>query len=266
MKNSFYILCIFFSLNIKAGDSILFKLEVTSTFFTTDNLFNIYFINDKNEIIKFNYVDTSLITYSNKNLGRPVLIDASNPMKLLIFYPDFNSIVLLSNKLAELSIIQLNNFNQIFYQPVAVCKESESDFIWIYDDLTRKLFKLDESGIVVAQSEPFDQLFDFTIQQPKIFSVNDNVFLYAADEGLLVFDTYANYINTFSQLPNELQQVSESYYTSISDGKIIVFNTESTTISEIIYDEKNVLQVNIRGNNFFLRMADSIVIYPIRED
>ena len=179
MKNSIFIFLIFLSLNCFGEDSLILKINVTSTFLTTDNLFNVYYINDKQEIMQFNYVDSTQRSYSNKQFGSPTLIDASNALKILVFYSDYNTVVLLDNKLAELSVIKLsNNINKNNYQPTAICKESESDFIWMYDDLSRKLIKLDESGNAAAESESFDQLFNFSIQEPRLFSVNNKLYLY----------------------------------------------------------------------------------------
>ncbi|MFI5172844.1 MAG: hypothetical protein ACHQFW_10660 [Chitinophagales bacterium] len=267
MKNSLLILLITCALNSRAGDSIVLKLDVKTSFFTTDNLGNIYFINDKNEIIKFsggyngNNTDTTFITYSNKNLGRPTLIDASNAMKVLVFYPDYNSVVLLDNKLAELSVIRFNNFNTVFYQPAAVCKESESDHIWIYDDLSRKLFKLDETGNIIAQSEPFDQLFEFGIRSPNIFAADDALYFDTDSNGILIFDTYSNLVINLPALPAKINQVTGDHLIITDGDRVFIFSIETANLVEIQSPEKNTLQINIRGENVFLRTADSISVY-----
>lgn len=264
MKNKLLILLLSISLHTHAEDSLILKLNVTSSYFTTDNLFNIYYINDNQEIIQYNYVDSTLRSYSNKQFGNPILIDASNALKILVFYSDYNTVVLLDNKLAELSVIKLsNNFNKNNYQPTAICKESESDFIWMYDDLSRKLIKLDESGNSAAESEAFDQLFDFSIQEPKLFSVNNTLYLYSSIQGLLVFDNYANYMYTISEIPKTPDQINEKFFlcTLENDFLLYIFQTQI----ELLYPlpEINSLQTNLVGDKLFLRTAESISAYPI---
>lgn len=264
MKNSIFIFLFCFSLNCFGEDSLILKINVTSTFFTTDNLFNIYYINDKQEIIQFNYVDSTERSYSNKQFGNPTLIDASNALKVLIFYKDYNTVVFLDNKLAELTVIKLsNNINKNNYQPTAICKENESDFVWMYDDLSRKLIKLDESGNVNAESEAFDQLFDFSIQEPKLFSVNNKIYLYTTTRGLLVFDNYANYIYMISEIPNTPDQVNEKFYlcTLENDFSLYIFQSQI----ELLYPlpEINSLQTNLVGDKIFLRTTEGISAYQI---
>lgn len=264
MKNSIFIFLIFLSLNCFGEDSLILKINVTSTFLTTDNLFNVYYINDKQEIMQFNYVDSTQRSYSNKQFGSPTLIDASNALKILVFYSDYNTVVLLDNKLAELSVIKLsNNINKNNYQPTAICKESESDFIWMYDDLSRKLIKLDESGNAAAESESFDQLFNFSIQEPRLFSVNNKLYLYTPTQGLLVFDNYANYIYTISEIPKTPDQVNDKFYLCTLDTEISMYIFQSQFELLLSLPEKNGLQTNLVGDKIFLRTPDQIAVYQV---
>src|SRR5690606_23871748 len=40
--------------------------------------------------------------YKNLSLGKITLVDLINPLKILVFYQDFNSVVLLDNQLSEI--------------------------------------------------------------------------------------------------------------------------------------------------------------------
>ncbi len=253
-------------LRLSAADSLIVKLDVSSSYLTSDNLFNVYFINEKLEIIQYNYQDSTQRSYSNKQLGRPTLIDASNALKILVFYGDYNTVVLLDNKLSELAIIKLsNNFNKTNYQPVAICKESESDFIWMYDDLSRKLIQFDETGTVITQSEPFDQLFDFAVLNPKLFSVNNTIYLFSASAGLMVFDNYANYMKSSTQYATAPDQITEDFYLFTSLNVIELFNIKSTSTSFFITPVQDCLQANIVGDKLLLRTQNFISIYKMNK-
>jgi len=264
MRNSIFIFLLSLSLNSFGEDSLILKINVTSSFLTTDHLFNVYYINEKQEIIQYNYVDSTQRSYSNKQFGKPTLIDASNALKVMIFYADYNIVVLLDNNLAELSVIKLsNNINNNNYQPTAICKESESDFIWMYDDLRRKLIKLDESGNSDAESEAFDQLFNFSIQEPKLFSVNNKLYLYTTTQGLLVFDNYANYIYTISEISKTPDQVNERFYLCTLENEISLYIFQSQFELLLPLPEINSLQTNLVGDKIFLRSPDHITIYQV---
>ncbi|MBL0031905.1 MAG: hypothetical protein IPP27_06880 [Bacteroidetes bacterium] len=72
-----------------------------------------------------------IANFSRNNLGSIRSIDASNPMKILMFYPDFAQLVVLNNKLAEQSSINLRASE--INQPIVACG-SENGGYWIYDN------------------------------------------------------------------------------------------------------------------------------------
>ncbi|MBK9457061.1 MAG: hypothetical protein IPO24_16490 [Bacteroidetes bacterium] len=67
----------------------------------------------------------------------------------------------------------------------------------MYDELSRKLFRLDETGNQLASSEAFDQLFTEPIEVETLYSANDKVFISSKNSGVLVFDAYANFEKLF---------------------------------------------------------------------
>src|SRR5437773_1461494 len=73
---------------------------------TTDRLGNAYIIVE-NQLLLFDTAGKPKGNYSNLNSGNLVSVDASNPLKLLLFYPDFARLELLNNKLSLESTIEL---------------------------------------------------------------------------------------------------------------------------------------------------------------
>src|ERR1700690_3966530 len=66
---------------------------------TTDQLGNFYII--KNDVLeKYDLKGALTKTYNNKTFGKIDLVDASNPMKVLLFYKNFSQIVFLDNTLS----------------------------------------------------------------------------------------------------------------------------------------------------------------------
>lgn len=259
MKNKFLFLLLIISGALRASDSVVCKVNVITTFFTVDALYNLYFINNENEIIKTDFNNSSNFSYSNKNLGRPSLIDASNPMKVLVFYPDQQTIILLDNQLAELSALTLKgNITAQNYQPSSICKHSGTDHIWMYDELSRKLIRLDEGGNVLAMSEAFDQLFDFSPEITALFSVNDKVYADTKEEGILIFDAYASYVQTIP-LNIEVNQVNDKYIFGLAAQKIEIFNLNSGE-STISLTTSLADQVMMMGKQLYIRNNEGISI------
>ena len=97
---------------------LFFVIKVSALFFTTDNLQNIYAVTDDFKVVKYDSSGQLLHTYSNKSLGQPTSLDVSNPMKLMLYYKDFSTIVWLDNTLSEITETNLATIG-IIQSPVA---------------------------------------------------------------------------------------------------------------------------------------------------
>ena len=67
--------------------------------FTSDNLGNIYLVKG-DELKKYNSKGELLKVFSNKKLGAISSIDASNPLRVLLFYKDQSQLVILDSQLS----------------------------------------------------------------------------------------------------------------------------------------------------------------------
>jgi len=262
LKNKYLIILLLLTHTVYAVDSVVCKISVTASYFTADALSDIYYINQNNEIVKTHCGVGDLFTYSNKNLGRPVSIDASNPMKVLVFYPDQQTIVILNNQLAELSALQLRgNINIQNFQPSAICKHTGTDHIWMYDELSRKLYRLDESGNQLAMSEAFDQLFTEAIEVETLFSANDKVFISSKNSGVLVFDAYANFEKIIPTTFN-VQQITDNYIIGVKENLLQFFEFGSQEIIDYPITGTNARLI---GKSVFVQNQDGITIFDLGE-
>lgn len=75
-----------------------------------DKLHQIYVITPDNNIIKYDENGDILYRYTNNYLGAPSLIDASNPIQILVYYPGLQTIVTLDVTLNEISRTNLVSF------------------------------------------------------------------------------------------------------------------------------------------------------------
>ena len=70
--------------------------------FAVDNLDNVYVINSSDQVKKYNSNGDSVAVFNNvKKFGKLSFIDASNPLKLLLYYKDFSTIVTLDRLLSQ---------------------------------------------------------------------------------------------------------------------------------------------------------------------
>ena len=81
--------------------------------FAVDNMDNIYLVQSGNQIKKTNPKGDSIAVYNDvKRYGRIAFIDATNPLKLLVYYTDFSTIVVLDRFLNKRNTIDLRQLTE----------------------------------------------------------------------------------------------------------------------------------------------------------
>lgn len=81
--------------------------------------------------------DKESFEYKNISLGKPTKIDFQNPLKIMLFYENFNTIILLDNQLSETQKINLSE-NNLPITATAAGLASQNR-LWIYNSLTQQI-------------------------------------------------------------------------------------------------------------------------------
>jgi hypothetical protein len=156
--------------------------------FTVDNLDNVYVLNSRNQIKKFNANGDSVAVYNDvKKFGQATLIDVSNPLKILLYYQDFTTVVMLDRFLNPVNSIDLRKQN--IFQAKAI-GQSYDNKIWVYDEVENKLKKVGEDGKLIQETPDFRLLLGTAPSPIKIFDENRYVYVYDSIYGVYVFDYF----------------------------------------------------------------------------
>lgn len=137
----FLLLCctIGFCQNKKLKTTALETKELENkTYIGFDGLGNNYYIKE-NVLIKQN--ESQVWEYKNVSLGKITSVDYVNPLKIVVFYEDFNTIITLDNQLNEIQKLNLFDIdNTIFASKVGLAAQ---DQFWIYNSLTQQIMLFD---------------------------------------------------------------------------------------------------------------------------
>ncbi len=165
------------------------------TNFSIDNLGNIFLITATNQIKKLNNnFDSAGIFNDVKRYGNIYTIDVSNPLKVLVYYKDFASIVMLDRQLNNKNSIQLRQQNILQVKAIA---QSYDNNIWLFDEVDNKLKKIDESGNLLLETNDFRLLFEDNATPQSIIDMNGLLYLYNSKKGWTVFDYYGGLKNQY---------------------------------------------------------------------
>jgi hypothetical protein len=103
-----------------------------------DNLGNLYYLTD-NALYKKSITET--INYNNFQLGNVSSANAFNPLKINLFYKEFNTVIILDNRLSEMFKINFNEFHPL--KNLSHTSTGNDNTIWLFDQNSQQLENFD---------------------------------------------------------------------------------------------------------------------------
>ncbi len=263
-KNIIYIILASFLLVSFIADQFTLEKTIPSKaeFITTDNLGNCYAVTGS-ILEKYDSKGTLLKTYSNKKYGKIKFIDATNPLKILIFYNNFQQLSFLDNMLAEQNTEPVSIENLGYPQTTLACT-SHNDGFWIYNQQNMELLRFDQESKLTIQTGNISQLSNTKIQPDYLIEHNNKVYLNNPATGILVFDVFGAYLKTIPLTGLKKFQVKEDEIFYTSTGKTLnKFNTkilDETTISL----PDSCSNVCFEKNKLYVLRGSGISIYTVK--
>lgn len=231
---------------------------VVCEFISTDRLGNLYTVSDQ-EISKYDANGTFLQKNSIKNLGKLYFMDASNPMKILVFYKDYNKLAFLDNMLASNGItIDLATIG--YDQATLACSSHDNGF-WIYDLLNFELVRFDPNLSITNKSGNIAQLTGIGINPSLLCENNNKVYLYDQESGILVFDIFGTYLKTIPIKGILDFQVENNQIYFINEKGFGSFNQQLLQEQELLLPEQEVQQIRLQKNRVYMRTKSGFAIY-----
>jgi len=272
MGKLIFVFILFASLQSFAAGDTTIQLQLTKTIpgdysnFYTDNLQNIYLVAAKtNQIKKLNSNGDSVAVFNNSTrYGKIYSVDVSNPLRILVFYKDFMTIVLLDRFLATQTTVDLRRLGITQIKAVALSYDNN---IWLYDEGEGKLKKIDENGNVLVESADLRLVFNNAFSPSKIIDNNSQLYLYDNKLGWLIFDYYAAFKKQL-QFPNWKDiSVSDNRLSGRDDDQFfyamqsdIDYHTLQSNISLA-----SAIKTSWQQNKLFVLTSEGVSIYQQKQ-
>lgn len=237
------------------GNKTLYVIKQNFNLFTSDNLGNSYLINGE-ELVKYNPAGKQLLKYSNKRYGKITAIDATNALKVLLYYKDFQQIVFIDNQLTQNGdAISLENLG--YEQTDLVCSSFNNSF-WIYNKQANELVRFNENSQQIAKTGNLKQLLQAELKPDYMIEHNSYLYLNCPDIGIYVFDMYGTFNKIISLKNLPAFQVSENIIYFYKLNKFCSYNTKAFEEKCISYNDTLLKNVRIEKDRLFLQYGDSI--------
>ena len=271
MKKSIYVALVsilIFSFSARAQNGTSYRLismikgDVVD--FAVDNLDNVYVLTSTDQLKKYNSGGDSVAIFNNvKKFGKISSIDVSNPLKVLLYYKDFSTIVVLDRLLAIRNTIDLRRQN--IFQVNAIAQSYDNN-IWLYDEGDSKLKKIDDDGRLLMETADFRLLFS---QAPVIKNICDQegfVYLYDPQLSVFVFDYYGALRNKILIAGWEDFKVAGKYIFGINNDTLHRYEINTFRVDEekLPGPLNNSLKVNFTSSRLYALKKDLLEVYSLR--
>ncbi|MFK7833521.1 MAG: hypothetical protein AB8B52_09605 [Winogradskyella sp.] len=167
--------------------------------FGIDTFNTLYYTSENNSFHK-KTKDTT-ITYANFQLGEITTANAFNPLKINLFYRDFNTVVVLDNRLAEISKVDFNTIQP--YKNVSFVSSGFDNTLWLFN-----------------QDFQYLELYDYKTQKVKLRTVPvQSIVLDLKSDYNYCYLLTENYLYVYNYFGSLIQKLKNTGYESLAFSK-----------------------------------------------
>lgn len=200
------------------------------TYLNVDNLDNIYLISNSNQLKKLNGNGDSMAVFNDvKRYGNPDYVDVTNPLKALLYYKNYSTVVVLDRLLTVRNNINLRKQNIFYVNNVTL---SYDNYIWLFDEEDYKLKKIDEDGKLLQATTDWRMLFDTVPAPVKIIDRDNFVYLYDPLKGFYIFDYYGGFKNRLAFLNWTNVEVNGNTVYGFTDNELYSYQLKSLQLKD----------------------------------
>lgn len=257
---TFLILCICIGFNLQAQNNFQLAKSIpieNAQLFTTDQFGNAFVADGQNNLLRYAVNGDSLRGLSTISNGDIQWIDATNPLRILLFYPQYSTISILDKMLTVKSEIAVKKLQ--LFQVTAAATSTDGN-IWVYNEGDAKLIKINDLQQIISKSNDLRQE---TQTVPKISSiVEDDATVYLCDStnGIYTFDNYGRFLNILPFLGIKKIQIIDDQILFLKENYIHIYNKRNFKENKIVLpNSENLLDARLERNYLFL-------LYPNRLD
>lgn len=239
-----------------AGDFRLFEV---------DELNQVYLLENGGRLIQYNATGDSLAIYNDiKRFGIPDRLDVSNPMRPLLFFPAYSTMVMLDRLLTYRASLSFRKLQQT--QTNLAINAYDGNF-WIYDEQAFKLKKINAEGSVLTESADLRLMLQEAPKPSALFESDQHLIMYDPAIGFLLFDFYGGFIKTWPYKNWKMVQANKKNGLSgiSEDGQWcnLPWNNPVPACETVNWNSITVRAVHRIGNTYYLLNSQGLFRWQI---
>ncbi|WP_136669024.1 hypothetical protein [Flavobacterium sp. H122] len=208
-----------------------------------------------NTLFKFN--GNAKFQYKNIYMGKISRVDLQNPLRILLFYENFNTIIALDSQLNEIEKINFNENNPNLI--VAAMGIAARNKYWIFDQTTQQLNLYD---LKKKSLQPIGVPLNSSI---KNYASTYNLFFWVDQENKFYLCDIFGKISEIATLPDydAIYLTDESVLAYQKDEKLYFYDLQRKVSITIENVQKTFLSYTYKNQNLAIFTTEGITNYKI---
>ena len=235
-----------------------FKMDIqSSSTFDVDALGNIY-VGNFQLLQKYNSNNQLLFQQSIKSIGAISGIDARNPLKIILFSKEQQTISIFDNNLNLQNQLDLSDFG--IKNAVCFSASDQPSKFWIYDQPNSTLCMIDLSTNQIQRVQNLNQL----IGSSEIIQLQEyENYLYLVDskKGVYQLDFYGSLVANYP-MPSTCISIEKNILYMYFENKISLLSNQSTKPT-ILTTPIQAIELKATGNSIYLKSSNQLIKYSI---
>ncbi len=250
---------------INYGNSFLFKelIKTDASFFTVDNLNNIYYL-ETGAIVKKEKSTGKTKHFSNPLYGQFNIIDSSDPLNILAFSSNMGIITFLDKNLVEKEPYNPQD-DLVSEKPELACNSRHEGF-WIYYPGKWKFLRINRKNQVLASTPPMNKIGKKFSSPCFMIEKKSRLFVSDKNYGIFVFDIFGSFL---FKIPVEnicTFQIKNNKIIFHKNNHLYLYDFFLHEDSIFLLPEKKIKMVNINSPYIYLLTEKGIKKYYINTE
>lgn len=255
-----YLLLILFISSVQSQIKNIVPVELNSIpivadeFIGFDSYDNCYYLSN---MVLFKKHNDNLFQYQNPQLGKIKKVDILNPLKIIVFYEDFNTVVVLDNQLNEIQKISFSDTDSsILASCIGIAGQNR---LWIYNTLNQQIGLFDLASLEInSLNIPIKEKFNF-------YQTNFNTFYwFDIKNNLNACDIYGKVSSIATDFEiNKILAIDSNLALYQKGGSIFIKDFNSNEIYKIINIEKSFEKIAFKNQILSIFTNNRIINYKI---
>lgn len=233
----------------------LAKIDTVATIVQVDNLDNVYLITLKGELLKYESNGKLKWRYSNNRFGKLKSVDVSDPLRIILFYADFQQVVVLNNNLNEVTSYSFAQNSNHLITAIA----SANNGFWAFERMQNQLLKLTNNFTEDMRSANLSQILDTIIEPKKLIATDQFIYLQQKNNEILQFDRFGSFIKYLPVNIATNMNISEGKLVSLGFNEVLFYDPIGGDITKKSLNLNTTIKQIAGGNKIIAALTEKAV-------